>query len=55
MNIDNTLLPLLYMLAALSFILAIKWMNSPATARRGVLSARSACCWPWSALCCASR
>jgi len=37
MNIDNTLLPLIYMLAALSFILAIKWMNSPATARRGVI------------------
>src|SRR5246127_4817626 len=29
--------PLLYILAAASFILAIKWMNSPATARRGVL------------------
>jgi len=37
MNIDNTLLPLLYMLAAMGFILAIKWMNSPATARRGVI------------------
>ena len=36
MNIDNTVLPILYMLAAMSFILAIKWMNSPATARRGV-------------------
>jgi len=28
--------PLLYILAAASFILAIKWMNSPVTARRGV-------------------
>src|ERR1700758_4886182 len=28
--------PLLYLLAAAGFILAIKWMNSPATARRGV-------------------
>src|SRR6201996_9297641 len=28
--------PILYILAAASFILAIKWMNSPATARRGV-------------------
>jgi len=37
MNIDNTLLPVIYMLAAMSFILAIKWMNSPATARRGVI------------------
>jgi H+-translocating NAD(P) transhydrogenase subunit beta len=37
MNIDNTLLPFIYMLAAMSFILAIKWMNSPATARRGVI------------------
>ena len=31
------LLPPLYMLAAAGFILAIKWMNSPATARRGVI------------------
>jgi len=30
------ILPALYLLAAASFILAIKWMNSPATARRGV-------------------
>src|SRR5579864_4003282 len=35
--LNNTLLPLMYMLAAASFILAIKWMNSPATARRGVI------------------
>src|SRR5580700_9876626 len=35
--IDNNVLPLFYMLAAASFILAIKWMNSPATARRGVI------------------
>ncbi|WP_180542415.1 NAD(P)(+) transhydrogenase (Re/Si-specific) subunit beta [Nevskia soli] len=32
---DN-ILPVFYILAAASFILAIKWMNSPATARRGV-------------------
>jgi len=37
MTLDNTILPLLYMLAAISFILAIKWMGSPATARRGVI------------------
>ena len=37
MKLDETLLPLLYMLAAMAFILAIKWMNSPATARRGVI------------------
>src|SRR5271154_7470862 len=36
-KLDDTLLPLLYMLAAMSFILAIKWLNSPATARRGVV------------------
>jgi len=35
--IENNFLPLFYMLAAASFILAIKWMNSPATARRGVI------------------
>ncbi len=29
--------PALYILAAASFILAIKWMNSPSTARRGVV------------------
>ncbi|HEX4164572.1 MAG TPA: NAD(P)(+) transhydrogenase (Re/Si-specific) subunit beta [Bryobacteraceae bacterium] len=29
--------PALYILAAASFILAIKWMNSPTTARRGVI------------------
>ena len=37
MKLDNTLLPILYMLAAMGFILAIKWLNSPATARRGVV------------------
>src|SRR5580700_4373755 len=37
MKLDDTLLPFIYMLAAMSFILAIKWMNSPATARRGVI------------------
>ena len=37
MKLDDTLLPILYMLAAMGFILAIKWMNSPATARRGVI------------------
>lgn len=33
----ETIFPALYILAAASFILAIKWMNSPTTARRGVL------------------
>jgi NAD(P) transhydrogenase subunit beta len=37
MRLDDTLLPLLYMLAAIGFILAIKWLGSPATARRGVV------------------
>ncbi len=37
MNLDDTLLPILYMLAAIGFILAIKWLGSPATARRGVI------------------
>ena len=36
MKLDDTLLPILYMLAAIGFILAIKWLSSPATARRGV-------------------
>ena len=33
----ETIFPALYILAAASFILAIKWMNSPTTARRGVI------------------
>lgn len=33
----ESIFPVLYILAAASFILAIKWMNSPRTARRGVL------------------
>jgi NAD(P) transhydrogenase subunit beta len=37
MKLDETLLPILYMLAAMGFILAIKWLGSPATARRGVI------------------
>jgi NAD(P) transhydrogenase subunit beta len=37
MSLDDTLLPILYMLAAIGFILAIKWLGSPATARRGVV------------------
>jgi len=35
--LNDTILPLLYMLAAMGFILAIKWLGSPATARRGVI------------------
>jgi NAD(P) transhydrogenase subunit beta len=35
--LNDTIIPGLYMLAAAGFILAIKWMNSPATARRGVV------------------
>src|SRR6202048_4126723 len=37
MKLDDTLLPLLYMLAAAGFILALKWMSSPASARHGVI------------------
>ncbi len=33
----NALFPAMYILAAAGFILAIKWMNSPVTARRGVI------------------
>jgi H+-translocating NAD(P) transhydrogenase subunit beta len=33
----QSLFPVLYILAAASFILAIKWMSSPTTARRGVI------------------
>jgi NAD(P) transhydrogenase subunit beta len=33
----ESIFPALYILAAAGFILAIKWMNSPRTARRGVL------------------
>jgi NAD(P) transhydrogenase subunit beta len=36
MNLD-ALFPVMYILAAAGFILAIKWMSSPATARRGVI------------------
>src|SRR5580704_18337619 len=36
-TLNNTILPILYMLAAAGFIMAIKWLNSPATARRGVV------------------
>ena len=35
--LNDTIIPGLYMLAAAGFILAIKWMSSPATARRGVI------------------
>jgi NAD(P) transhydrogenase subunit beta len=34
----HAVLPILYLLAAAGFILAIKWMNSPSTARRGVIA-----------------
>ena len=34
----ESVLPFLYILAAAGFILAIKWLNSPATARRGVIA-----------------
>jgi NAD(P) transhydrogenase subunit beta len=35
--LNDTILPIVYMLAAAGFIMAIKWLNSPATARRGVV------------------
>src|SRR5437899_7305244 len=34
----DAVLPALYILAAAGFILALKWMSSPATARRGVFA-----------------
>src|SRR5450755_4099531 len=34
----ESVLPALYLLASAGFILALKWMSSPATARRGVLA-----------------
>ena len=33
----ESVLPLIYLLASAGFILAIKWMNHPSTARRGVI------------------
>jgi len=30
-------LPAIYLLASVGFIMAVKWMNNPATARRGVI------------------
>jgi NAD(P) transhydrogenase subunit beta len=35
--VTETIFPALYILAAAGFILAIKWMSSPVTARRGVI------------------
>ncbi|MBM3739661.1 MAG: NAD(P)(+) transhydrogenase (Re/Si-specific) subunit beta [Acidobacteria bacterium] len=35
---NNTILELFYVAAAAGFILALKWMSSPVTARRGVLA-----------------
>ena len=37
-QVMELLLPALYLLAAAGFILALKWMSSPATARRGVIA-----------------
>src|SRR3954466_9850657 len=34
--IENVL-PAIYLLASVGFIMAVKWMNNPATARRGVI------------------
>jgi H+-translocating NAD(P) transhydrogenase subunit beta len=33
----ESILPAIYLLASVGFILAVKWMNHPATARRGVI------------------
>src|SRR5580700_5751447 len=33
----DSILPFIYLLASLGFVLAIKWMNHPSTARRGVI------------------
>jgi len=33
----DKILPFIYLLASLGFVLAIKWMNHPSTARRGVI------------------
>jgi NAD(P) transhydrogenase subunit beta len=37
MNDTTAILPAIYLLASAGFILAVKWMNHPATARRGVI------------------
>ena len=44
-----------YILAAAGFILAIKWMNSPATARRGVLVGEMGMLLASSERCCAMK
>jgi NAD(P) transhydrogenase subunit beta len=36
-EVVSQVLPFIYLLASVGFILAIKWMNSPETARRGVI------------------
>ena len=33
----ETILPAIYLFASAGFILAVKWMNHPSTARRGVI------------------
>src|ERR1700688_4494994 len=33
----DSILPFIYLLASAGFVLAIKWMNHPSTARRGVI------------------
>jgi NAD(P) transhydrogenase subunit beta len=38
MSTLQSFLPFLYLLASVGFILALKWMSSPATARRGVIA-----------------
>ena len=35
---NDSVVPFLYLLASAGFILALKWMSSPATARRGVIA-----------------
>ena len=36
MELNNTVIQILYLIASALFILSLRWMSSPATARRGL-------------------
>ena len=39
------IIEIIYLVASALFILSLKWMSSPTTARHGVWAGSSACCW----------
>jgi len=48
----ETIIEITYLIATALFILSLKWLSSPTTARRGVFAVNWACSWRLPERCC---